>query len=261
MLDVLIEEPPLRSCLTSLHAANPGSQDETNVDEADVIVCTVEGACARVSSQHPVTIWLTESGGSGALPGRGSGASPVTSKRPTCSRGVGAAAHDRGRASACSMICGPSFRGLFAAQSIVCFTTVPAGAGASHQKPAKVMGSVCAPEIVRRLILWVCPCRPPRRSRRSRSGGAAWRNGVQYAELFVSVSAHASITLYPTRGSLSPEYSANRHPSQQHQGWPTNLTGTVADLEGGITGIGVNQTLPVPAHGNVSDVCSGWGAS
>ena len=43
------------------------------------------------------------------------------------------------------------------------------------------------------------------------------------------------------------------------QGWPTYWTGTLSDRDGGITGIGVNQTVPVPPHGNVSAVDKGWG--
>jgi hypothetical protein len=39
------------------------------------------------------------------------------------------------------------------------------------------------------------------------------------------------------------------------------LTGALADRDGGTTGMGLNQTVPVPLHGRVSEVGSGLGLS
>jgi hypothetical protein len=38
------------------------------------------------------------------------------------------------------------------------------------------------------------------------------------------------------------------------QDWLTNCTGTLAEMDGGTAGNGLNQTVPVPAQGSVSEV-------
>jgi hypothetical protein len=50
-------------------------------------------------------------------------------------------------------------------------------------------------------------------------------------------------------------------PAPSYQRWLTNRTGTTADRDGGTTGIGLNQTLPVPAQGRVSEVGRDLGLS
>ena len=45
------------------------------------------------------------------------------------------------------------------------------------------------------------------------------------------------------------------------QGLLTYRTGATADRDGGTTGIGVNQTLPVPEQGRVTEVGSDLGLS